>query len=469
MILKLNSSVATTALNLIGVGLAVGAILLPPQGGLSDNGQAAAGIAILMAVLWITELIPLAATALMPLVLFPIVGIASIPELSSSYANPLIFLFLGGFLIAKAIERWSLHRRIAFSILARTKGEPKRILFSIMFATAFLSLWISNTAAAMVAAPIAASLAVLYEDQKDFAPALMLGVAYAATIGGLGSLIGTPPNAIFAAYMQEVHGVRIGFAEWMLVGLPAVAILLPLAWLSLTRISFRLGSGHVNLDLEQFPPMSDGEKRVAFVAALTALGWLSRPAVSSVFPMLELSDAGIAMAGAIALFIIPSHTLGGDRLLDWETAQSVRWDVLILFGGGLCLATAIDSTGLAEWIGESTGRIKNLPTFCILLAISLIIVYLGELASNTAMAAIFLPIAGSMAIGMDADPLTFALPIAMAASIGFMLPVATPPNAIVFANPSVTRMHMLKAGAPLDLIGIAVALAAGMGLGPIVF
>lgn len=469
MISKSKLQAIKAAANSIGIAVAVAGIILPPQAGLGAGAQAAAGIGILMAVLWVTESVPLAVTALVPLVLFPAAGIASVGDLSSSYANPVIFLFLGGFLIAKAIEKWRLHIRLAFAILARTKGDAKRVVLSLMVATAFLSLWISNTASAMVAAPIAASIAALRSRDDGFAPALMLGVAYAATIGGMGSLIGTPPNALFAAYMQETHGIVIGFAEWMLVGLPVVIVLLPVTWLVLTRFSFSIAPGAIAVDFPRPAPMSAGERRVAIVAALTALGWMLRPLLSDLVPQLGLSDAGIAMTGALALFVIPAGSGHAGRLLDWDTASTLRWDVLILFGGGLSLASAIDSTGLAAWIGDRAQDLQGLPTVWILFAMALIIVYLGELASNTAMAAIFLPVAGAAAVGMGADPLTFALPVAMAASIGFMLPVATPPNAIVFANPAVTRADMLRAGAPLDLIGIVIAMAAGMLLGPVVF
>jgi len=466
---KLSLKAIMAIANVIGVGLALASIALPPQGGLSESAQAASGIGVMMAILWVTEIIPLAATALLPLVLFPATGIASIGELSSSYANPVIFLFLGGFLIARALENWNLHRRLAFSILARTKGDPKRIVLSMMVATAFLSLWISNTAATMVAAPIAASISALREENDGFAPALMLGVAYAATIGGIGSLIGTPPNALFSAYMEKTHGVVIGFAEWMLVGMPVVLVLLPITWLLLTRFSFKIREGSMTLDLDQLAPMSSGERKVAIVATLTALAWILRPAISSMFPGLALSDAGIAMTGALALFMISDGKGQGGRLMDWEAARNLRWDVLILFGGGLSLAAAIDKTGLAAWIGENAEAMEGWPTVWILSALALVIVYLGELASNTAMAAIFLPVAGAAAVGMGADPLVFALPVVMAASIGFMLPVATPPNAIVFANPAVKRSDMLRAGAPLDLIGIAVALVIGLTFGPLVF
>ena len=334
---------------------------------------------------------PLATTALLPLALFPILGIASISDMSSSYANPVIFLFFGGFLIAKAIEACGLHRRLALSVMSRTRGDPKLIVLSIMLVTAFLSLWVSNTAAAMVATPIAASIAAMRSKNDGFAPALMLGVAYAATIGGMGSLIGTPPNALFAAYMKEVHGVVIGFAEWMLVGLPAVAVLLPLAWLLLTRLAFSIEPGHVKFDFEDSGPMSIGERRVAIVAALTALLWILRPTISGTLPGLDLNDGGIALTGALAFF--PAGRLQNGRpVAGLERASTLRWDVLILFGGGLALASAIESTGLAGWIGEAARHMQGFPTVWVLLAIALTVVYLGELASNTAMAAIFCPL-----------------------------------------------------------------------------
>jgi sodium-dependent dicarboxylate transporter 2/3/5 len=458
-----------TAAIWIAVALIASLTVTGPFAGLSREAQSAGAIGLIMAVLWMTEALPLPVTALLPLVFFPLFGIASVDRLGPSYANPVIFLFLGGFLIARAIEKWNLHRRLAFAILARTSGDPAVVILAVMAVTAFLSLWISNTAATMVVAPIAASIAAMRSGDREFAPAVMLGTAYAATIGGIGSLIGTPPNALFAAYMEKTHGVVIGFAEWMLVGLPVVFILLPVTWLVLTRWAFRPEPGHMDVGISGLGAMSSGEKRVAVVAFLTALGWVARPALAKLVPGLALTDAGIAMAGAVALFVIPAGGGQKTRLLDWNTAAGLRWDVLILFGGGLALASAIDDTGLAVWIGERAEALQGFPVIAILLTLAVIIVYLGELASNTAMAAIFLPVAGAMALAMGADVMVFALPVAMAASIGFMLPVATPPNAIVFANPAVTRAGMIRAGAGLDVIGIAVALAAGAVLGPLVF
>nr|WP_206420029.1 DASS family sodium-coupled anion symporter [Minwuia thermotolerans] len=442
---------------------------LPPATSLSPAALAVAATGIVMAALWMTEALPLAATALLPLVIFPLLGVMPLDALGRSYAHPLIFLFLGGFMLAAAIERWGLHRRLALAVMRLAGKRPSGVLAAVMAATAFLSLWISNTASAMVMAPIAAAIAAREGANSPFATALMLGVAYAATIGGMGSLIGTPPNALFAAYMAESHGIEIGFADWLAVGLPVVAIMLPAAWLLLGRALYRLPDSFDAPPETALPPWTTGERLVAIVAGLTALAWITRPLTASLLPAIEISDGGIAMAAAVALFVLPAGRGSRRRLLDWPTAAGIRWDVLLLVGGGLALASGIEQSGLASWIGAQSSALKYWPEFLVLLAIAATIVYLGELASNTAMAAIFLPVAGAMAIGTGADPLTFALPVALAASIGFMLPVATPPNAIVFGNPAVGRVDMLRAGAILNPIGLVVALAAGMIIGPLVF
>jgi sodium-dependent dicarboxylate transporter 2/3/5 len=284
----------------------------------------------------------------------------------------------------------------------------------------------------------------------------------------MGSIIGTPPNAIFAAYMREAHGVEIGFAEWMAIGMPVVLVLLPVTWLMLTRVSFRI-EGTALAGMPELPgPMTSRERRVALIALAAACGWIFRPLLVHLLPGIGLSDAGIAMLAALALFVVPAGDGSRSPLLTWGQAAGLRWDVLILVGGGLALASAISETGLADWIGQLARAFAGLPPVILIAVVALVIVYLGELASNTAMAAIFLPIAGAAAIGLGHDPVAFALPVALAASVGFMLPVATPPNAIVFAYGAVTSQRMLRAGAPLDLIGVGVAVLAGMVLGPLV-
>jgi sodium-dependent dicarboxylate transporter 2/3/5 len=451
-----------------GLVAGLAAAVTPPPAGLPPAAWAAAGVTLLMAIWWVTEALPLAATALVPVAALPLLGVMPVERVAGAYANPLIFLFLGGFLIARAMEACGLHRRLAMAIIGRAGSDPRRVVGAFMAATAFLSLWISNTAAAMVMAPVAVSVAAARAEADDgFAPALLLGTAFSATIGGMGSIIGTPPNALFAGYMREAHGVEIGFAAWMAVGLPVVAVLLPLTWLVLTRICFRIAPSGLAAPVAPTGLASRAERRVAMVAAAAALGWILRPAAEHFMPGLGISDAGIAVTAGLALFLLPDGE--GGKLLTWPQAAGLRWDVLILVGGGLALAAAIDGSGLAAWIGGGAQRFHGLPAMLLIAGVAVVIVYLGELASNTAMAAIFLPVAGAAALGLGMDPVAFTLPVALAASIGFMLPVATPPNAIVMAHPAVTPGAMLRAGAPLDLIGIAVALAAGMVLGPLVF
>ncbi|MFY0692145.1 MAG: SLC13/DASS family transporter [Paracoccaceae bacterium] len=453
------------AVIVVGLALLVAPILLPAPGGLPDLAWLACGLALTMALWWLTEAIPLAATALLPLAAAPLLGIADLDEVAPAFSHPIILLFFGGFLIAKAIERSGLHRRLAFSLLSVSGRNPRRILGSLMMTTAFLSLWISNTASAMVIAPIAAAIAASQTERPRFGTALMLGVAFAATIGGMGSLIGTPPNAIFAAHLSETYGQTVGFAQWAAIGVPAALILLGVAWLVLVWFTPGLGSKDLDRSFgHDLPAMSTAERRVAVIAGLTALAWIARPFLEWVFPTLALSDAGIAMLAALALFLMPDGS--GGRLLDWASAATLRWDVLILFGGGLALAGLLDQTGLAAWIGGQVQTLAYLPELTLLLIIAALIVYIGELASNTAMAAIFLPIAGAVAISLGIDPILFMLPVALAASVGFMLPVATPPNAIVFGTPTVTRRDMLRAGAPLDIIGIVVCVGVSSVLGP---
>jgi sodium-dependent dicarboxylate transporter 2/3/5 len=449
-----------------GIACAAAPWVLPPPEGLDPLAWRAAGLGLMMALWWVAEVIPLAATALVPLAVFPLAGLAPLDEVARSYAHPLVILFLGGFLLARAVERWGLHLALAHRILALTGGGPARTVGGLMLATAFLSLWISNTASTMIMAPIGAAAARAATGDDRVAAATLLGIAYAATIGGMGSLIGTPPNALFAAYMQEAHGIVLGFVEWAMVGLPVVAILLPLTWLLLTRVVFPLPSGALEAGPPEAARAGTAARRVAVVAGLTALAWVLRPLLERLAPGTGITDAGIAMAGALALFLLPSGERG--RLLDWETAKGLRWDVLILFGGGLALARVIDRTGLADWLAGQAAALEGLAVPLLLLGFAAMIVLVGELASNTAMAAIFLPIAGATALGLGVDPLAFTLPVALAASVGFMLPVATPPNAIVFAYPAVTRARMLRAGAALDVIGTVVAVGVAWLLAPLV-
>lgn len=362
----------------------------------------------------------------------------------------------------------------------------------MMAATAFLSIWISNTATTMVMMPIglamlgasgsangtlsaAACEAPANEaravEAGTFGAAMMLGIAFAATIGGMGSLIGTPPNALFAAFVEKTYGVSIGFGQWMLLGVPIVILLLPITWMLLTRVVFHLPPHTPSAvsEREKPPAMSTAQRILAMVLALTAFAWISRPYLAAWLGLSGLSDAGIAVTAALALFVLPADKSFSRPLLIWDEVQSIRWDVLILFGGGLALADAIRATGLAGWIGAGAAQLSNMPVVALILIMMVLIVYLGELASNTAMAAVFLPVAASAAAGFGAEPLSILLPVALAASLGFMLPVATPPNAIVYGSGAVSAQDMLRAGAILDVVSIVVVFILATTLGPIIF
>lgn len=421
-----------------------------------------------MAVWWMTEALPLAVTALLPPILFPLLDIHSLEATSPSYAHPLVFLFLGGFLLVRAMHVWNLDRRLALTVLRFVGSSPRSMIAGIMGVTAFLSMWVSNTATAMVMLPIGQSIIATVAAQKEegpesIAPALLLGIAYSATIGGMGTIIGTPPNALFAAFMAESYGIEISFLRWMLIGVPLVLVLLPLTWFVLTRVAFSIagqgslhGAAAIGEKLAALGPISHAERLVATVMLLVASCWIFRPLLMIALPWLHLSDAGIAMIGALLLFLLPVDLKSGRFLLSWEEAVAIRWDVLILFGGGLALAAAIGNSDLADWIGTQLTGLRALPVFLLLLAIGALIVFVGELASNTAMAAVFLPVAGATAIGMGEPAILLTLPVALFATLGFMLPVATPPNAVIFGSGSVEIRHMLRAGAVLDIVGIIV-------------
>ncbi len=470
----------------------VAALLSPLPEGLSEEARRAAVIGAIMALLWVTEALPLAVTAMIPLAAFPLARVAEIENVSRAYAHPIVFLFLGGFILAAAMQRWRLDRRLSLIGLRLAGPRPDLQILSMMAATAFLSMWISNTATAMVMMPI--GLAMLGADQSangpllapdlktpanevgaveagTFGTAMMLGIAFAATIGGMGSLIGTPPNALFAAFVERTYDVSIGFGQWMLLGIPIVILLLPITWMLLTRVVFHLPprTTFAVSEREKLPAMSTGQRILAIVLALTAFAWVSRPYLAARLGLPGLSDAGIAVTAALTLFVLPADKCFSRPLLTWDEVKSIRWDVLILFGGGLALADAIRETGLADWIGGGAAQLSNVPVVALILIMMVLIVYLGELASNTAMAAVFLPVAAAAAAGLGAEPLSILVPVALAASLGFMLPVATPPNAIVYGSGAVSAQDMLRAGAILDVISIVLVFILATTLGPIVF
>jgi sodium-dependent dicarboxylate transporter 2/3/5 len=451
-----------------GILLCVGMLLLPAPEGLAPAAWRTAAVGALMALWWITEALPIAATALVPLVLFPLLGITGIDGAAAPYANPLIFLFMGGFIIAQAMQTWRLHRRIALGIVRGVGVQPSSIIIGFILASAFLSMWVSNTATALMMLPIGLSIIDLARDRLQergdrlpphFGLVLVLSIAYACNIGGMGTLIGTPPNAILAGFFSESYGVEVGFAQWMMVGLPLVVVALPLMYVVLTWVYpvelDQLPGGAQIIDEERakLGAIDTAETRVALVFGLTALLWMTRPLLSDVVP--GLSDAGIAIGASLALFLIPAGT--EDRaLLGWADAEKLPWGVLILFGGGLSLAAAISDTGLAKWIGEGVSALGGWPILLVLVCTVALIVMLTEITSNTATTAAFLPILGAVAVGFGEDPFLLTVPAALGASCAFMLPVATPPNAIVYSSDLLTIPQMSRVGLWLNLLFIVI-------------
>ncbi|MBO6575968.1 MAG: DASS family sodium-coupled anion symporter [Rhodothermales bacterium] len=433
----------------------LGFLLWPAPEGLPAAAWWTAGAALLMATWWIGESIPIPATSLVPLVVFPLIGAGTIRETAAPYADPIIFLFLGGFLIALAMERSGLHRRIALNIIQRSGTGGRALVGGFMVAAAALSMWVSNTATSLMMLPVALSVAqVADDDSGKLGLALLLGLAYGCNIGGMGTLVGTPPNALMVGFLEQEYGIAISFVNWLGVGLPVVLLGLPLTYFVLTRVAVRVPRGGqeeaartVADELAGMEAMTRGERRVAMVFAGTALLWITRPLLSSVIP--GLSDAGIAMTGGLALFLIPRGE--GGALLDWNTAKGLPWGALILFGGGLSLAGAFTRTGLSEGIGQTLAAVGALPQILILALLVALVIFLTELTSNAATTATMLPVLAAMAIGIGQSPLLLAVPAVLAASCAFMLPVATPPNAIVFGSGKVSVPQMARAGIWLNL------------------
>ncbi len=446
-------------------------------------GRVTAATAVWMAVWWMTEAIPLYATSLLPLAMLPLFGAATIRHAAAPYAHELIYLFMGGFIIALSMERWGLHKRFAFGALRLVGTQPHRVVGGFMLATAFMSMWVSNTATTIMMLPIALSVVDMvlrksvgrtidetrtfsHGEGRNFALCLLLGIAYAASIGGIGTLIGTPPNLFLAGYIKDELGRDISFVGWMAIGVPLVIIFLPIVWVLLTRVLYPIrigeikgGSSLIREGYARLGPMKPGEWATLIVFSLAAASWILRPllskiVVSGVSLFSGLSDPGIAIIAALLLFVIPVSVRKHEFVMDWETAVKLPWGLLLLFGGGLSLAAAIQSNGVGEFIGSQVTGFVGFPGVVLVLLVTAIVVFLTELTSNTATAATFIPILAAVAPGLGISPYVLIVPAAVAASCAFMLPVATPPNAIVFGSGYLKIVQMVKAGFWLNLIGI---------------
>jgi solute carrier family 13 (sodium-dependent dicarboxylate transporter), member 2/3/5 len=461
-------------------------VLLPDAeaGGLDGAGRATAATGVWMAIWWMTEAIPLPATALLPVVLFPLAGVMPASEALKPYASEIVFLFMGGFMIGLAMQRWSLHTRIALGIVRVVGTAPRRLVAGFMLATAALSMWISNTAATVMLLPMGVSVIELLRRHVDsddpaalrsltqFGTCLMLGIAFGASIGGLGTLIGSPPNLILANFARAELGRDIGMLDWMMVGLPLVLLLLPLAWLYLTRLAFSLkfevppsARAEIRGELGGLGRISRAERMVLVVFLATALAWVLRPQLVQWSGIEGLTDAVIAMAGALCLFLLPVDVRRRRFLLDWDTAQRLPWGILLLFGGGLSLAAAISVHGVDAWIALSFAGMQGIRPLWVMLAAAALVLLLTSLFSNTAIATTFIPILAAAAVGLGIEPMPVLFAAALAATCAFMLPVSTPPNAIVFASGYISIGQMMRAGAGMSLLALILIVLVLHGLG----
>jgi solute carrier family 13 (sodium-dependent dicarboxylate transporter), member 2/3/5 len=467
------------------LGLVIFVVMLATdqwQGVMSPVAWRVAAVALWMAVWWATEAIPVAATAFIPIVVFEPLGVSSLRDAAAPYANPIIYLFLGGFLLAIAVERWNLHRRISLAILDRTGTDGRHLVGGFMLVSALLSMWMTNTSTTMMLLPIVLSvIAVIRDnvagvtkaDQNNFQIAMLLGLAYAASIGGLATMIGTPPNALLIGFLADNYGIEISFARWMAVGIPVSVLMLPVAWLLLTRTLFQFdipasaaANEHLHDLRQEMGVMTPPERRVALVFAAVIIGWMLRRPVTEWLGLSGISDAGIVMTAALLLFLLPSGDPSQRQLLSWENASRIPWGVLILFGGGLSLAAAVSDSGLAQWLGESLAPLNVWGTAVLVVAAVTLIIFLTELTSNLATTATLLPVMGAIALQVNVPPILLTVPITIAASCAFMLPVATPPNAIVFSTGAITIPQMVRAGIALNLIGIVIVSLVSLILAP---
>jgi sodium-dependent dicarboxylate transporter 2/3/5 len=428
-------------------------------------------LAIWMAVWWMTEAVPLSVTSLLPLVVLPTFSGLGFSAVASPYASGIVFLFMGGFMLGLALQHSGLHRRIALAVLVRVGTGQRQLVGGFMIVTALLSMWISNTATAMIVIPIGMSVIHACRETgtdgqpaRGFAAAIVLGIAYAASIGGMGTPIGTPPNLIMSGYLREHFGMDISMLEWMRITVPVLLLLLPATWAWLCFVSFRLtgssasGTGRevLRARLAEIGTITTAERRVAIIFSAVAICWILRPQIVRWTGLKGLDDAVIALAGAMLLFVVASGRKRGERLLDWHTAQHLPWDILLLFGGGLSLAAAISSSGADAPLTALLSGFDAVPVLAIVVLLAVIIVFSGELTSNTAAATALMPVIGALCAARGLEVLPVFMVATLASSCGFMLPVATPPNAIAFGTGVVSMRQMMRAGLAVNLIGIAI-------------
>jgi len=440
--------------------------------GLSDEANAVLASTLWIAIWWTTEAIPIAVTSLLPIILFPLSGALSLEDTSSSFGHRYIFLYMGGFILALAIEKWNLHKRIALNIIKLIGTDVRKIILGFMIATAFLSMWISNTATAVMMLPIGIAIIKQMKDLKDtsqdentiFGKALMLSIAYSASIGGISTLIGTPPNLVFAGIVQELYHIEISFLQWITFGLPLSIILLTISWIYLTRVAFKFpqtnfeeGQAEINRQLKGLGKIGYEEKIVLFVFILTGLAWISRTFLLNLF-LPNLDDSIIALIAGVCLFLINAGPDRDQKIMFWEDAVKLPWGILLLFGGGLAIAAGFQESGLATWIAQSMVQLSGYSIIIILLVVVAAVNFLTEITSNLATIAMLLPILAPTAILLDVHPYLLMVGATLSASCAFMLPVATPPNAVVFGSKYLKISDMVRVGLLMNVISIILIL-----------
>lgn len=460
----------------LGPTLFFAMIAFPPAFNLSIDAWRVIAMAVLMLVWWITEAVPIPVTALLPMVLLPLLQVSTMKVAASPYASPIIFLFMGGFMLALAMEKWSLHRRIALNIVRLTGTNANGIILGFMLATGFLSMWISNTATTVMMLPIAMSVIDIITSGKQdmtvgkiraFAISLMLGIAYAANIGGTATIVGTPPNVVLAGFIYDTYQYDVSFAKWMVMGVPFAGVLLFITYIVLVRLLFpnRLGEFEgarqlVDDEIAKLGPVSTAEKRVLVIFTLTALAWMLRAQLNSLFGLnpaegeIIITDHMIALMATVLLFITPANKKNEGFTLAWRDTERLPWGILLLFGGGLSLAAALDDVGLIDLIGRQFEGGSTVG-FWVIVGLTTVSLFLTEVMSNVALVTVFLPVVGGVALGLDFEPLLFCIPVTLAASCAFMFPISTPPNAIVFASGYIRMTDMARAGIILNILAIA--------------
>ena len=458
-------------------------ILLWPQPLLSTQGDAVIAVALWMVTWWLTEAVSISVTALLPLLLFPLLDIMPIAEVGNNYGSPIIFLFFGGFVMALALEKVNLHRRIALNIIRITGTTPNKVVLGFMIATASLSMWISNTATAVVMLPIAMSVIKLLIDDVDgftkkdrnFAVSVLLGIAFSANAGGIATVIGTPPNSILIGLLENEYQIEISFLKWMVFALPFSIIMIGLSYITLVHLifpskglNFSASNEVIQEELRKLGPTRSKEKMVLGIFAVTVSLWIFRTLINSVFPSLGLSDTMISMFAAISLFAVPFNLKKGDFILDWKDTEKLAWGILILFGGGLALAKGMSVSGIVDQVSQSiaAGNFSITATASLLI---LLMLFMTELMSNVALVAVLAPVVAGIAIGLGIPMVYLLIPVTIASSCAFMLPMATPPNAIVFASGFIEVKDMVKAGILLNLVAVLILIGLFEYIIPLLF